>query len=100
MPLPRNAALLTTVFCLAACSSTTSSKPAGDGGTGNDSGSGGQCYDVPVSTVDGTSACGPMTCTPGQYCFDSAGICNQGCIAVANCASGEFCDMSVPMQDS
>lgn len=38
----------------------------------------------------GYTACGPVTCAPGQYCF-GAGVCENGCTSDANCLPGEAC---------
>jgi hypothetical protein len=68
----------------------------GEGGSGPGStGAGAVCYSVPVNTTnDGASACGPMTCTAGQYCLSNVGICDPGCINELTCGARQTCDTS------
>ena len=41
----------------------------------------------------GYTACGSVTCSPGQNCANpSLSVCEEGCISDANCLSGQTCD--------
>lgn len=85
-------------FCACSSSTTANNSDAGSGG-GGDGGAGNACYNVTLSTVNGSTGCGPVTCNPNQYCFSSTGECNQGCASVSNCASGQYCDLSNAQND-
>jgi hypothetical protein len=86
------------ILITANCSSSNSSKGTTAGG--GDGGSSG-CATPTLSTGDGSSACGSITCSPAQYCYDSfAGTCQNGCTATDNCAQGDYCDLSNPTTDA
>ncbi len=41
----------------------------------------------------GYTACGGVTCVPGQYCADSRfSDCTDGCLSDANCLGNQYCD--------
>lgn len=82
---------LAVLAVLSACSSSTTGSSGGTSGTSGTSGASATC-----STGDGKQACGDAFCNPGQACFNAGGSsCSNGCEADANCASGDYCDLSV-----
>jgi len=81
--------LLTSAFGWAACGDDEGG--GGGGGEGASSNSG-KCYDVDVSTTDGGEACDPSNCAAGEYC--NGNFCDNGCVGVATCPKGQFCDKS------
>jgi len=69
---------------------------AGGGGASDATGSGAgpTCYSVETNdSGDGTEACGPVTCSGGEYCFDTTGICDPGCLDALDCSSGDYCNL-------
>lgn len=41
----------------------------------------------------GFTACGDVTCQPGQYCDDPRfSACSEGCLSDVNCSEGQACD--------